>query len=51
MTRNKLLAAGRQFAFDDVQIGPANAAGTHAQQNVTGHEFRTRNLGNVKGTL
>ena len=34
MTGNVLFADRRQFAFDNVQVGPANTTGTNTQQNV-----------------
>ncbi len=34
MTGNQLSAKGRKFAFDDMQIGSANAAGSHLQEHL-----------------
>jgi hypothetical protein len=51
MTWNKLCLTRRQFAFDDVQVGPANAASTYTQENVSGNELRRRNVGDLQRTL
>src|ERR1700733_2841623 len=51
MTGNKLVATRRQFAFDDVQVGSANATGTHPQQNVSGDELRTWDVDDLKRTF
>jgi hypothetical protein len=36
--------SGREFAFDYMKIGPANAACQHFQQNVAGFGFRRRHV-------
>src|ERR1019366_7769017 len=40
VTGYQWLAPGRQFAFDNMQIGPANTTSPDPYQNVTGPEFR-----------
>ena len=41
---NNLTQPRRKFAFDDVEVGPAHAAGANFQQNVAGQKRRTRNF-------
>jgi hypothetical protein len=40
--------ARREFTFYDVQIGPANAARKHSQQNVPRLRIRRRNVFDLK---
>ena len=35
---------GRQVAFDDVEIGAADSAGKHAEEDVAGLKLRPRNI-------
>ena len=49
MARNDGLLARRQLAFDDVQIGPADAAGVHAYQHFSGAGLGLRRVGEYQG--
>jgi hypothetical protein len=40
VTGYQWLSARRQLAFDNMQIGPANATSPHPDQNVPGSQFR-----------
>jgi hypothetical protein len=42
-------AADGQFAFDYVEVGAANAAGAHADQNFVGTRFGYRDFSPFKG--
>ena len=44
VTGNQSLAKRWEFAFDDVQIGPADAAGPHSQKDLPGRGRGLRNL-------
>ncbi len=44
MTGNQTLPQWRKLAFDNVEVGPANTAGPHAQQHLSGSRFRFRYL-------
>jgi hypothetical protein len=46
---NQWLEPGRQFAFDNMQVGPANTTGTHLDQNVTGQRFGLGDLNDFQG--
>ena len=48
MAGNKLRTALRQFTFDNVEIGPAHAAGSNPQQHVPGLQLGFRNVLNPK---
>ncbi len=37
----------QQIFFDNMEIGPANAAGNDAKQNVSGLKLRARNILNL----
>src|SRR5207248_1055628 len=51
MSRNDSFAQQRQFAFDNVQIGAANATSAHPQEKMGWLGFRPRHLGNPKRML
>src|SRR4051812_8687016 len=51
MTGNDPQLLWRQFSFDDVQIGAAHAARSHAQQNVSRPQARIGNIADLKRTL
>jgi hypothetical protein len=51
MARNHVLVERRKLAFHDVQIGTANSAGTHAQQNLPGAGLRFVDVGNTQRVL
>jgi hypothetical protein len=51
MAGNKLFATRRQFALCNMQVSSANTTGTHMQQDVSRHKFRTGNLGDPKRVL
>ena len=44
MAGDELWPQRRQVAFDDVQIGAADAAGEDAKEQMTGDELRARNF-------
>jgi hypothetical protein len=51
VARNHLRLLGRQLSFHDVQVGATDAAGAHAQQNISGHGLWIGDFGDLKGPL
>ena len=51
MTGDDVVEARRKFAFGDVQIGAADAAGTDLQKHVAGLQSRTRDVLDVQRFL
>ncbi len=49
MARNHAIAKGLQLAFDDVQVGPAHAAGADAQQDLARCRRGNRNIEDFEG--
>ena len=47
MAGNHRCTPEREVAFNQVQIGPADAAGAHAQEHVTGRDLGARYLGDL----
>ena len=41
----------RQFAFDNVQVGPADAAGAHAQQDLARARRPARNVAHAQDAV
>jgi hypothetical protein len=51
MAGNEAGMRSRQFSFDDMEIGPANAACEHAQQHLSRSEFRAEHFLDSQRTI
>lgn len=51
MTWDERRLFGRQLAFDDVEVGPADTAGKNFEENVAGLELGRRYVCDVKRAL
>ena len=51
MTRDESFTTWAQFAFDDVQVRPAKATCTYAEEHIAGHELRLWDFNDLKRTL
>jgi hypothetical protein len=51
MAGNESFTTWPQFAFDDVQVRPAKATGTHAEEQIAGRRLRRRNLDDLQRAL